>query len=100
VTFSLANTGKVSGAEVAQVYLGLPATLNEPPHRLVGWKKVSLDAGAQQSVTIEVDQNDSSHPMSYWEMTLNAWTVGKGTYAVFLGNSSRNLTEVGTINVQ
>jgi beta-glucosidase len=100
VTFSLANTGKVSGAEVAQVYLGLPANLNEPPHRLVGWKKVSLDAGSQQSVTIEVDKNDSSHPMSYWDTTLNAWTVGKGTYTVFLGNSSRSLAEVGTINVQ
>jgi beta-glucosidase len=66
----------------------------------VGWKKVSLDAGAKQDVTIEVDQNDSSHPMSYWDTTSNAWAVGKGTYTVFLGNSSRNLTEVGTINVQ
>jgi beta-glucosidase len=100
VTFTLTNTGKMGGAEVAQVYLGLPANLNEPPHRLVGWKKVVLDAGAKQDVTIEVDQNDSSHPMSYWDTRSNAWVVGKGTYAVFLGNSSRNLTEAGTINVQ
>jgi beta-glucosidase len=100
VTFTLTNTGNTAGAEVAQVYLGLPASLNEPPHRLVGWKKVSLVAGAQQSVTIEVDQNDSSHPMSYWSTSANAWAVAPGTYTVYLGNSSRNLTTVGTMTVQ
>jgi beta-glucosidase len=99
LTFTLANTGPVSGAEVPQAYLGLPAALNEPPHRLVGWQKVSLQAGASQSVTIEVDQNDSSHPMSYWDTTSNAWKVASGTYTVYLGNSSRDLTNAGTINV-
>ena len=41
VTFNLTNTGAVTGAEVAQVYLALPASTNEPPKRLVGWQKVS-----------------------------------------------------------
>jgi beta-glucosidase len=99
VTFTLANTGNVSGAEVVHVYLRLPASLNEP-HRLVGWKKVLLNAGAQQSVTIEVDQNDSSHPMSYWKTSSNSWLVAPGTYTVYLGNSSRNLTTAGTLTVQ
>jgi beta-glucosidase len=100
VTFSIENTGTVKGAEVAQVYLGMPASLNEPPHRLVGWKKVSLDGGAKQDVTIEIDRDDSSHPMSYWDSGSNAWVMAPGTYTVFLGNSSRNLTEVGSIVVQ
>jgi beta-glucosidase len=99
VTFNLANTGTVSGAEVAQVYLGMPASLNEPPKRLVGWQKVKLDPGASQTVTIEVDQNDSSHPMSYWDTASNAWKVASGTYTVYLGNSSAmsSLVTVGTI---
>jgi beta-glucosidase len=102
VTFTLANTGSITGAEVAQVYLGMPANLNEPPKRLVGWQKVKLDPGASQSVTIEVDQNDSSHPMSYWDTTSSAWKVGSGTYTVNLGNSSAatSLATVGTITVQ
>ena len=66
----------------------MPASLNEPPKRLVGWQKVTLNPGASQSVTIEVDQNDSSHPMSYWDITSNAWRVGSGHYTVYLGNSS------------
>jgi beta-glucosidase len=102
VTFNLANTGTVAGAEVAQVYLGMPASLNEPPKRLVGWKKVLLQLGGSQSVTIEVDQNDSSHPMSYWDTGSSSWLVAPGTYTVYLGNSeaAASLTTVGTITTQ
>jgi beta-glucosidase len=101
VTFNLANTGGVAGAEVAQVYLGMPASLNEPPTRLVGWQKVLLQPGASQAVTIEVDQNDSSHPMSYWDTDTSSWLVAPGTYTVYLGNSeaAASLTKVGTITV-
>lgn len=101
VSFTLTNTGKVAGAEVAQVYLGLPSSTNEPPKRLVGWQKVFLQPGTAQSVTIEVDQNDSSHPMSYWNTPANQWSVAPGTYTVYLGNSSRksDLQTVGTITV-
>jgi beta-glucosidase len=102
VTFKLANTGAVAGAEVAQVYLGLPASTNEPPKRLVGWKKVLLQPGSSQPVTIEVDQNDSSHPMSYWNTGTSSWVVAPGTYTIYLGNSeaAASLTTVGTIIVQ
>jgi beta-glucosidase len=101
VTFNLANTGQVAGAEVAQVYLGLPASTNEPPKRLVGWAKVTVSPGASLAVNIEVDQNDSSHPMSYWDTGTSSWTVAPGIYTVYLGDSSNttSLTTVGTITV-
>jgi beta-glucosidase len=101
VSFTLANTGAVAGSEVVQVYLGLPASLNEPPRRLVKWQKVPLQPGASQSVTIEVDQNDSSHPLSYWDTGSNAWTLGTGTYTVYLGDSDNAITlqSVGTFTV-
>jgi len=102
VTLTLANAGSVAGAEVAQVYLGLPASTNEAPRRLVAWQKVLLSAGASQPVTIEVDQNDSSHPMSYWDIASGSWKVAPGTYTVYLGNADNetSLTTVGTIAVQ
>ena len=61
-----------------------------------------LDPGASQSLAIEVDQNDSSHPMSYWDTTSNSWKVASGTYTVYLGNSSAmsSLMTAGTITVQ
>jgi len=99
VSFSLTNTGSVAGAEVAQVYLGLPAATAEPPKRLVGWQKVLLQPGQAQSVNIEVDENDSSHPLSYWDVNSNSWQVANGDYLVYLGNSSRSVTQVGTFHV-
>ena len=101
VTFTLTNTGARAGAEVPQVYLGMPAALNEPPKRLVGWQKVPLNAGAAQQITIEVDQNDSSQPMSYWNTATESWTVSPGIYTVYLSNSSApsSLIPVGTITV-
>ena len=99
VTFQLQNTGTVSGAEVAQIYLGLPSSTGESK-RLVGWQKVLLNPGQQQSETIQVSATDSSHPLSYWDVGSQQWTVASGTYTVYLGNSSRNLATVGTFQVQ
>ncbi|HEX7895276.1 MAG TPA: fibronectin type III-like domain-contianing protein, partial [Terriglobales bacterium] len=99
VTFDIQNMGGRDGAEVAQVYLQLPTGTNEAK-RLVGWQKVSLTAGQQQhGATIQVNANDSSHPLSYWNTGTNAWTVASGTYTVYLGNSSRNLVTVGTFQM-
>ena len=49
VTFNLRNTGKLAGAEVAQVYVALPANAGEPPKRLVAWDKVQLAPGETQA---------------------------------------------------
>jgi beta-glucosidase len=101
VTFNLTNTGAVPGAEVAQVYLAFPAATGEPPKRLVGWQKVLLQPGAAEQVTIEVDANDSSHPLSYWDVNSNAWLIAPGVYTVYLGNSSgsASLATAGTLQI-
>ncbi len=101
VSYRLKNTGTRAGAEVAQVYLGLPDSASEP-RRLVGWQKTMLEPGESQAVTIEVDENDSSHPLSYWDENAKDWQVAPGAYTVYLGTSSRaaDLKAVGTITVK
>ena len=99
VSFGQTNTGSVAGAEVTQVYLGLPAATGEPPKRLVGWQKALLQPGQTQNVIIEVDENGSPHPLSYWDVNSNNWLIANGDYSVYLGNSSRNVTMVGTFHV-
>ena len=99
VTFTVTNTGQAAGAEIGEVYLGMPASLGEPPHRLVGWQKVMLQPSASQSVTIEIDENDSSHPLSYWDTGSGSWLVAPGQYTVYLGDSDANVTTIGTFTV-
>jgi beta-glucosidase len=95
VNFDVRNSGTRSGAEVAQVYLQLPASTNEVK-RLVGWQKVFLTPGQQQNVSIQVTGNDPSHPFSYWDVNSSWWVAAPGTYTVYLGNSWAKLNAVGT----
>ena len=98
VSFQLQNTGTRSGSEVTQVYLELPTSTSEV-RRLVGWQKVFLNPGQQQGITIQVNAADSSHPLSYWDTELLAWTTASGTYKVYLGNSSANAPAIGTFQI-
>jgi beta-glucosidase len=99
VTVDLANTGARAGTEVVQVYLSMPASLNEPPRRLIGWKKVTLAPGVTETVTILVDGDSSAHPFGYWDTAARSWAVSSGDYGVYVGNSSRNLVLAGTIRL-
>jgi beta-glucosidase len=85
VTFTVANTGKREGAEVAQVYVGLPVA-DEPPKRLVGWSKVSLKPGESREVTVPVDPRYLSIFKSQ-----SGWQLVGGDYTFMVGGSSQSL---------
>ena len=86
VTFTLKNTSQRAGAEVAQVYLGLPASAGEPPKRLVGWKKVKLAPGESKEVTVSIEPRE----LAIFDVPHNAWQIVPGEYRVFVGGSSRD----------
>jgi beta-glucosidase len=87
VSFSVANTGKVAGAEVAQVYVSDPsATVQRPERELKGFKKVSLAPGESKNVTVELD----ARAFSYWDETTHGWKIDPGKFVVRVGNSSEN----------
>jgi beta-glucosidase len=87
LTFSVKNTGKRVGAEIAQVYASLPASTGEPPKRLVGWSKVKLNAGESKEVLLEVDPLY----LSIFNVDKNAWQLVPGDYTFMVGGSSQNL---------
>ncbi|MDR8075984.1 glycoside hydrolase family 3 C-terminal domain-containing protein [Burkholderia cenocepacia] len=97
VTASVANTGKVAGAEVVQVYVGLPASSGEPPKRLVGFQKVFLNPGASQTVTVNIDPKATNHPLSTWDKDAQQWSPASGATTIYVGNSSRNVGSAGII---
>ncbi len=97
VTFTLTNTGEYTGAEIAQVYLGLPASTDEPPKRLVGWAKVELKPGESKKVSVTLDPNAASHPQSYWSVATKGWEIASGDYLVYVGASSRDMRLQGRI---
>lgn len=98
VSFRVTNTGKVAGAEVAQLYLGFPkiAEGNEPPIQLKGFRKVMLNAGESKTVELKLD----AHAFSYWSVQSHAWKVAPGTFQVMVGDSSANTPLKNTLTIQ
>jgi len=99
VTVDVQNTGSRDGAEVAQVYLGMPAALNQPPKRLVAFQKVALKAGEKKTLTMTIDPGASSHPLGTWNSAAQQWSVSAGQYTVLVGNSSGALDLSGTLTI-
>jgi beta-glucosidase len=99
VSFTVTNTGGCVGAEIAQVYLGLPASTGEPLKRLVGWAKVELAPGETEEITMTLDPNATSHPLSYWNINTHGWETASGNYQVYVGTSSRDIRLTGTLRV-
>ena len=65
--FFVENTGTRYGAEVPQVYLGLPTSIGEPPKRLVAFQKVWLNPGEKRKVQLSIDPSSTNHPLGYWD---------------------------------
>lgn len=88
VSFKLTNTGARAGSEIAQVYAALPAGIpgnQQPPKRLVGWKKVALAAGQSSTVSIQVP----AKYLSYWDATSKRrWVLPPGAYSFSVSASS------------
>lgn len=88
VTATIENTGSVAGAEVAQLYIGLPSSAPaSPPKQLRGFQKVFLGGGAKATVTFNLRRKD----LSYWDVGAQKWVVPSGGFGVFVGASSRDI---------
>jgi beta-glucosidase len=98
VSCNVRNLGERAGAEVVQVYLQLPAETGEAK-RLVGWDKVALGTAEDEAIAIHVAGRDSAHPLSFWDVEAHAWRNAPGRYAVFVGTSARDLTELGSFEL-
>src|SRR3984885_13229348 len=84
VSATVTNTGKVSGTDVAQLYLNDPAVAGEPPRQLKGFQKVTLKPGQSTTVHFTLSGQD----LSYWDDTANGWVLPDGTFGVDVGDSS------------
>ena len=99
VNVTVTNTGKVAGAEVVQVYLGIPIK-GQPPKRLVGFQKVYLEPNESREVTITIDPIATNHPMSVWDYYDHDFVVKPGEYTVYLGTSSEDTPYKGMVVVE
>ncbi|MFD9356132.1 beta-glucosidase [Streptomyces sp. NPDC060031] len=89
VEFTVRNTGRRKGTEVAQVYVGPSPelTLDQPVRALAGYRRLTLGPGQAQRVTLDIPPRT----LSSWDPEQHAWVLGSGRREVFAGRSSREL---------
>ncbi|KAL2152564.1 hypothetical protein VTH82DRAFT_5748 [Thermothelomyces myriococcoides] len=94
VSAEVTNTGEVDGAEVAQLYVGIPAE-GAPVRQLRGFEKPFLNASATATVRFPLTRRD----LSVWDVVAQKWRLVRGEYKIEVGSSSRNLPLVGTLTI-
>ena len=87
VQFRVKNTGARAGAEIAEVYVGLPAAAQEPPKRLANWSKVMLQPGESREISLAINPRE----LSIYEEATDSWKQLPGGYTFMVGGSSKDL---------
>jgi beta-glucosidase len=91
----LRNTGARAGDEIAEVYVTLPSAAGEPFRKLAGWKRVSLAAGASQTVTVALDPLY----LSIYSPDSDKWSRPAGEFLIEVGGSSAELPLRSTVRL-
>jgi beta-glucosidase len=87
VTFTVTNTGKRPGGEVAQLYVAQQnPTISRPIRELKGFQKVFLQPGQSQKVIMQLNHRS----FAYFNETTHKWTALAGKYGIFVGSSSQD----------
>ncbi|MFJ4829090.1 beta-glucosidase [Streptomyces sp. NPDC088747] len=89
VSFTVRNTGRRDGVEVAQVYVGPSPDLRleQAVRVLGGYRRLTLGAGESRRVTVVVERRT----LSSWDAERHDWVLGTGRRDFWVGASSRDL---------
>jgi beta-glucosidase len=91
----ISNTGPVAGDEVIQLYIRDPqAALTRPVLELKNFVRVSLQPGESKTVTFQLPIAQ----FGYYDRD-GVYVVEPGSIEVFIGTSSADLTEAGTLTI-
>ncbi|MCD0486670.1 glycoside hydrolase family 3 C-terminal domain-containing protein [Pedobacter sp. MC2016-14] len=83
------NTGKVKGDEIVQLYIrDNVSSLARPIKELKGFKRITLEPGAVQTVTFPI----SLRALEFWKD--GKWITEPGAFTIMVGPNSVDLTNV------
>lgn len=94
VSFKIKNTGIVAGAETAQLYIKHEkSSLPRPEKELKGFRKLFLQAGEEQVVTLNLNKD----AFQYFNDIKNQWVSEPGYFDFIVGASSKDIRLTGKI---
>ncbi|MCL4551441.1 MAG: glycoside hydrolase family 3 C-terminal domain-containing protein, partial [Bacteroidetes bacterium] len=97
LTFAVTNSGKVNGAEVAQVYVSqVNPTVERAVKELKNFMKVDLKAGQSTMIKLNLKRED----FAYYDEKIHGWKVDPGKYKIMIGGSSSDLKLQSEIEIE
>lgn len=97
VTFKVKNTGKVAGAEVAQVYVtDDQCSVVRPVKELKGFEKVFLRPGEEKSLSLRLDHE----AFRFYDPYKHDFVVEPGMFTVSVGSSSADIRLTESLSVE
>ena len=88
VSFTVKNSGKVDGDEVAQVYFRhVKSAVPQAKLALCGFSRVSVKKGEKKQITIEVPADR----LRYWDADKKQYVVEAGEYEFMVGTASDDI---------
>ncbi|NGO77636.1 beta-glucosidase [Streptomyces sp. YC504] len=94
VAVTVTNTGTRAGTEVVQLYATLPDAAAAEPRRLVGFRKVTLQAKASTRMELSVPVRE----LMTW--TAGRWELVPGTYTLAVARSARDVTAQRAVTIR
>ena len=96
IQVTITNTGDCAGAEVVQLYVGLPnAIVFRPTKELKGFQKVFLQAGESKKIAIPFDDKT----FRYWNVHTGKWEIEMGKYQIMVGASVSDIRLTAELEV-
>ncbi len=97
VTFTVKNSSAVKGQETAQLYIqDTECSFPRPLKELKGFKKVELEPGQSDTVSIKLCKK----AFSFWNPETEDWFAESGQFKIFVGTSSRDIRLEKSIELQ
>jgi beta-glucosidase len=88
LSFTVKNTGKRDGDEVAQVYFRhVHSAVPQPALALCGFTRVHVNRGDATQVDVEIP----AERLRYWDTTKKQYTVEPGNYEFLIGSASDDI---------
>ena len=95
--FTIKNTGKRAGAEIAQLYVHAKAPrVYRPAKELKGFAKVHLMVGESKEVVIPLDDK----AFRYFNTKTNRFEIDGGAYEILIGASVADIRLRGEVSVE
>lgn len=87
-TFTLTNTGKIYGGEIAQLYVHKNnSAITRAEKELKGFQKIFLQPNESKIISIPLNKE----AFQYYNEAKKEWNVEKGAYQIQVGSSSRSV---------